>query len=165
MKTQLYNIETCEFISKPFTDGYFVDGQKPTLPDNIVELELIYNSIPDYNPNLQKITKIDPVIDFATQTYTTGWQIIDLTQYEKEMLAWERPEYSIKIIADSNLVFDDFGLKMKAWFELQKMPIISHGDITHLYCNSIEERFLSTVTTWAELQKIQIVYRPINPNN
>lgn len=103
-------------------------------------------------------------MDFATQIYMTGWEIVDLTEYEKEMLTWERPQYSMKIVADSDLVFDDFGLRMKAWFELQKMPIIPHGDKTHLYCNSIEDRFLDAVNSYLSQEKIQIFNRPINPD-
>jgi hypothetical protein len=52
---------------------------------------------------------------------------------------WHFPEYLKRIIAPVQLIFDPsgVGLTMKAWFDLNEMPIVKEGDSVILYCNEI----------------------------
>ena len=83
MITILYNISTKELISNPIINGYYVDGLKPILPTNIVELV-----VEDHPPVLN-----------SDEILMNRW-VIDLTRYEY------RNEYTIEKYIDT-IIEDD----------------------------------------------------------
>lgn len=50
---------------------------------------------------------------------------------------WHYPNYAKRIIAPQELIFDDNGIKMYGWFNIQQFPILKIGTQLHLYCNTI----------------------------
>lgn len=94
--TQLYNTKTKEFISKIFPNGYYVDGKKPILPEDIVELEIVDTTVPEVPDNKKLITS--RIIDLENNTYTNSYNVVNLTKKEIK----DKNNY-IASIADSEL--------------------------------------------------------------
>ena len=163
--TRLYDTSQQKFISKVFEGGYKVDGKSPELPDGIVELEIIIQEPPEINPETQRLKRLDPVIDTKKKTYTEGWQVIDLTDYEIAMRDWLHPQHSIRLVSDTELVLTDFGLAIKAWCELHDLPIIRQGDKTHIYCDHIREQFQPAVDAYIADGRVTIEHIPTPPTS
>lgn len=50
---------------------------------------------------------------------------------------WHYPQYAKRIIAPQELIFDDNGIKMYGWFNINNFPILKLGTNLNLYCNTI----------------------------
>jgi hypothetical protein len=121
------------------------DSELITLREGEVKLDVIKHDRPNHNPETQRLIKLPPKIDKKKKTYTEGWKVEDLTPYEIAMRDWEAPHLSMRIIAPIQLILDDFGVKMKGWFDLRGLPIIAKGEQVHLYCNEIQPQFQERV--------------------
>lgn len=81
MQTFLYNLDTNERTG-PIRDGYFtVDGVRPTLPDNVVEIEIVNLETPVYDPQLQRLNYRE-YLDLTNRQFVKGYDVINLTQEE-----------------------------------------------------------------------------------
>lgn len=65
--------------------------------------------------------------------YVQSFALVNKTPAE----LWHYPDYAKRIIAPVSLIFEATGLAMKAWFDLNEMPVKKVGDQVHLYCNVI----------------------------
>lgn len=81
MKTILYNTTTDQLIGKARKGHYIVDGLQPELPENIVELELVYTDMPVYDNIRQKLQEN---WFRAGAFWVQEWVIIDRTAEETE---------------------------------------------------------------------------------
>ncbi len=77
MKTVLYDINTKTILSTHF-NGYFVDGKKPTLPSNIVELTVIETEQPTYD--ITKNVEQTFTVDLEANTFAKSYTISDKTE-------------------------------------------------------------------------------------
>lgn len=50
---------------------------------------------------------------------------------------WHYPKFAKRIIAPIELIFDDNGIKMYGWFNINNFPIVKIDSTLHLYCNTI----------------------------
>jgi len=92
MKTRLYNTNTQEFTSQVFKGGYFIDGQKPALPEGIVELEQVQPVEPTFDEATQRLERSKGEVDLQAGTYTRfSYQVIDLSA--EEIAEKEKQEY------------------------------------------------------------------------
>lgn len=89
--TRLYDTITERFISSEFSNGYFVDGAKPVLPDGIVELTIIQQPAPEIT-EWQKTESVQ-VVDLNQKTYTYSYNVIDLTPEEIEIKRNQEAEF------------------------------------------------------------------------
>ena len=86
MQTFLYNLDTNK-QEGPIRDGYFtVDGQRPTLPSNFVEVEIVYPPQPNYDPSTQKLNYIE-YLDLLNQQFVKTYEVVNLTQEELDSLS------------------------------------------------------------------------------
>lgn len=91
-----------------------------------------------------------PVVEDAYPELTQN-QVAELVQYELDehwfmtwvtrlkttIELWDYPEFAKRIVAPKNLIFEQIGLAMKSWFDLNKLPVELIGDNVYLYCNEI----------------------------
>ena len=130
--------------------------------DDVVKLEVVKGEKPEnFNPETQRLVRLEPKKDLSAKTYTEGWEVIDLSEYEIAMKDWEGGDFAIKIVAPIELILDDFGVKMKGWFELKGLPIIPKGETVHLYCQEILPEFSETVQGLEDAGIIQVIDRPV----
>lgn len=101
MSTRLYNTQQNIFISEQFENGYYVDGIKPILPDNIVELTIIY----DVSPEITEWQKTTPatLLDLEQKTFTYTYNIVNLTPEEIQFKRNQEAE-SINEYVDMSIV-------------------------------------------------------------
>ena len=131
--TILYNIDTKTTISRYFEKGYYIDGKKPNLPINIVELEVV-NVIPELNENEYLIDK-GFTVDLENKRYVKVWEVKVKTPEELRLEEWGEVNYSLRIVAPKQLVFQYPAIEI--WFRLNGLPIRTDGDNILLYCNEI----------------------------
>lgn len=134
--TRIYDINTGKFVSYIFQNGYYVDGKKPSLPQNIVELLIIDTPLPLYDINKEKIES-EWQIDLEKKQYINNHTVRNLSQYEIDIKDWPHPDFSKRIIAPKQLIFDDTGIKMLGWFQVNGLPIESRLVDIRLYCTVI----------------------------
>lgn len=80
-RTVIYNEFTEQRLSKIFKDGYSVNGVKPNLPDPYVELVVVDDEPPVFDPETQYLQKRE----YRSGTeWHFGWLIIDKTPTELE---------------------------------------------------------------------------------
>lgn len=89
MRTRLYNTET-EELGKIINGRYLVDGSPGTLPENMVELEVIVIDPPQHDPRTQIIERREyvdlPNLKFVYEYYSrdlTGAEISEQEQIKK----------------------------------------------------------------------------------
>jgi hypothetical protein len=137
MTTKLYNTDTQQIIHTTYGGYYTVDGQRPQLPNNVIELVVVPSAAPSYNEETQRLTSSWEV-NTTTLQYIQSWQVVDKTQYEIAMEDWKYTEYLKRIIAPKQLLFDDIGIKMYGWFQLNNLPVELIDDTyIYLWCNEI----------------------------
>lgn len=81
MRTILYDKESAKFIGNPREGRYLIDGLNPVLPVNIVELEIIINSAPDFDLSTQKLEWTERV-DLENGQLIREEIVVNLTQNE-----------------------------------------------------------------------------------
>jgi len=105
MRTFLYYTDTG--VWGPFRNGrYMVDGKPGELPDNIVEIEEIISSYPNYDHNLQTIERVE-TLDLDQKKYFIDFVVRDLTQQEIED---RKPSYNQCTPRQFRLGLLDFGI-------------------------------------------------------
>ncbi len=159
LMTRLYDIEKEEFISKVFDPYYTVNGERPVLPENIVELEIITPQRPQIDQNTHKLVK-DIQFDFEGKTYTEQWLSVELSAYEIAMRDWEGGDLPIRIIADADMATTEFGIAMFTHFNVRQLPIIPKGEKVHLYCHEIQPQFKGAVDFYISEGKVTIENKP-----
>lgn len=85
---------------------------------------------PAYNPETE-------VLEITEGTYYNKWRIQYSKRAKTPLEMWQHPEYDKRITAPISLVLTDEGVKMKAWFELNQLPVVVSGGTVELYCNVI----------------------------
>lgn len=86
MRTRLYNTETNEVFQ--IREGfYLVDGVRPDLPNNIIELNVqeLPETIPTYNNKTEKLI-IDESVDIENKLWILNYSVVQLTQQEIDNL-------------------------------------------------------------------------------
>lgn len=68
---------------------------------------------------------------------------------------WQYPQYAKRIIAPQELIFDDNGIKMYGWFNIQGFPILKINTSLHLYCNTILPEHQAIVDSFGGLLTIE----------
>ena len=99
--TILYDTTTNTILSK-HENGYFIDGVKPTLPQGIVELEIIYTTRPDIN-NITEVIEEEWVI--SETNYSQSFKIRKKTPSED----WTFQQFSKRVKAPITLIMEDIG--------------------------------------------------------
>lgn len=138
MKT-LYDIQSethGQFRSKPYT----VNGLPGQLPDNVIELDVVYS---DYPQGDIVITKTDWVADIELKQYRQVYEYREMTEQEIALREWKHEEYAIRINAplalmmpsEQNTLFHQF----YGWFAAQKFPIDRDGGYVRIWCHTILE--------------------------
>lgn len=122
MKTVLYDIQQDKVISKEFDGGYYVDGKKPQLPTNIIELTVLNNTIPSYDSETQKLTGGNWVADLINYTYHKDWEVVDLTPYEIALKEWKHPEYAQKLHVHGSVLFTSTGTAYRSYIQDRGYP-------------------------------------------
>lgn len=135
-------------ISAIMPNGYYVDGVKPTLPDNIIEFEVIDNPQPiiteSQNASFEwKLTK---------KGWEKVWMVVNI-----EVSDWLH-NYPLRIVAPKMLalVYPEIYI----WFQVNDLPIEKVGDMMHLYCNEIMAEHQGLIDANSEI--ISVETKPIN---
>ena len=132
----LYNTTTEKVIGKPYKGTYTDHWPRLKLKEWEVELEVIETPMPPYDYDTQRV--INEGYKVIENKYVRTWRTEPLTAYEIAIRDWMHPEYEFRIIAPAELAFTDDGPKLKAWFDLNDLPIekLQTGMI-RVYCNTI----------------------------
>lgn len=80
-----------------------------------------------------------------------SWQIRTKTAIE----LWDHPEFAKRIVAPKNLIFEQIGLAMKSWFDLNGLPVKLNGEQVYLYCNVILPEHEAIVSSYGEILTIE----------
>lgn len=143
--TILYDKTTQEVLSW-HRKGYLVDGKKPQLPSNIVELEVVYADTPTPSAT-QKVVESWEVTN--TQ-YKQVFTLVNKTAYEIAVDDWKHMDWAIRITAPKSMLFDTaIGAPMFAYLSINH-NLITNKDNTHyyIYVNVIEDEFSDLITTY-----------------
>jgi hypothetical protein len=81
MKTILYNTETNESLPEEYNGGFMVDGKPGLVEEPYIELQLVEEEQPEYNPSLQVRTS-KWVADLENLEYRLEWTVRDKTESE-----------------------------------------------------------------------------------
>lgn len=82
MRTFFYYTETGKW--GPFRNGrYMVDGQPGDLPDNILEIEYVESTYPNYDGETQTVDRVT-VMDLEQKKYFVNYVVRDLSPEEIE---------------------------------------------------------------------------------
>jgi len=110
------------------------------------------NNVSDYVMEVHKVTTTE-------SKYYGKWRILHTVtvKTEAEILldSWQHPEYSKRITAPAVLVFEDIGIKMLGWWQLQGLPFETNGETIYLYCNEILPQHQAIVEQLEELITIE----------
>lgn len=81
MATVLYNRSTDKIVGGPFINGYLVDGLPGVVRPPLLELTIIENESPAFNPESQRLVS-EWQNDIDSKTRTLVWTVIDKTVEE-----------------------------------------------------------------------------------
>ena len=138
MKT-LYDTTTeqaGQFRKSPYT----VNGKPGTLPDNVVELDVVYTDRPTGDI---VITDTGWTAHLTAGEYRQFYDYREMTEQEIALREWKHEEYAVRINAPlalmmpstENTLFHQF----YGWFAAQKFPIDRDGDYVRVWCHKILE--------------------------
>lgn len=144
--TILYD-ETTQTVLSWHQNGYFVDGKKPVLPSNIVELDVIYATKPTPSAT-QKVVESWEVTD--TQ-YKQIFTLVNKTPYEIAVDNWVYMQWALRITAPKTMLFQtDVGAPMFAYLSINQNIIINKDDTNYyVYVNTIEQQFQYIIDTYS----------------
>lgn len=121
-----------EEIKEPFT------GETQTV--DIPKDRVVHPTIPDYVEGLAEQKSTEDLASILNEFGNSYWQY---------------PQYTKRIIAPQELIFDDNGIKMYGWFNIQGFPIIKIGVQLHLYCYVILPEHQAIVDSFGGALTIQ----------
>lgn len=135
--TILYD-KTTQSVLSWHPSGYLVDGKKPQLPSNIVELDVVYADTPTPSPT-QKVVESWDVTD--TQ-YKQVFTLVNKTAYEIAVDDWKHMEFSKRITAPKSMLFTAIGAPMFAYLQINQNLVINKDDQDYyVYVNTIGQEF------------------------
>lgn len=118
--------------------GYFVDGKKPQLPENIVELEVVYAQ----RPIPSAIQKVEESWQVTSTEYKQVFTLVDKTAYELAVDDWGHMEWALRITAPKSMLFTDIGAPMFAYLQINQNLVVNKDDNDYyVYVNTIEQQF------------------------
>ena len=129
MKT-LYNITdntAGQFRAEPYT----VNGKPGTLPDNIVELDVVRGELPTGKKEISR----EWIADLEAKQYR---EIVHWREYTEKELAlqdWVHVDFAMRIVAPIQLALEY--PQFEVWFRLNDLPILKRGQQILCYCNEI----------------------------
>jgi hypothetical protein len=135
--TILYNTETQKTVSGFLNPHYIVDGQRPQLPQDLVELTVDYVNIPEYDKVSQRI-QTEWVVNLSNQSYYQKHTIIDKSQYEILVEDWQFLNHINRIRIPLSLLYTE-GLinTLTVSYLVKNKPIkfSSKDEVFYLYDN------------------------------
>lgn len=135
--TILYD-KTTQSVLSWHRKGYLVDGKKPQLPSNIVELEVVYADKPTPSTT-QKVVESWDVTD--TQ-YKQVFTLVNKTAYEIAVDDWKHMEWAIRITVPKSMLFTNIGAPMFAYLQINQNLVVNKDDNDYyVYVNTIEPAF------------------------
>ncbi len=146
MKTVLYNKTTKQVIAGPFDPQYLVDGIPGPVINPIVELKIMEDTQPEFNPLTQNISS-EWVANTTKKTRTLTWTVSEKSVEELAQLAeklridtlisngWHHPQFAKRIVAPVQLVMQYPAVE--TWFRINDLPIIRVEGTLYCYCNLI----------------------------
>lgn len=118
--------------------GYFVDGKKPQLPSNIVELEVVYAQ----EPIPSETQKVEESWQVTDTEYKQVYTLVDKTAHEIAVEDWKHMEFSKRITAPKSMLFTDIGAPMFAYLQINQNLVVNKDDNDYyVYVNTIEQEF------------------------
>ena len=129
-----------EWVNHPKTEEIIDPFTGVTQTVDIPKDRVVHPTIPDYVEGLAENRTVE-----------------DLSAILNELgnIYWQYPQYAKRIIAPQELIFDDNGIKMYGWFNIQGFPIIKIETQLHLYCNVILPEHQAIVDSFGGLLIIQ----------
>lgn len=135
--TILYD-KTAQQILSWHPNGYFVDGKKPQLPSNIIELDVVYADKPTPSET-QKVVESWAITD--TQ-YVQSFELVNKTEYELAVDDWKYMDWALRITAPKSMLFTAIGAPMFAYLQINKNLVVNKDDTYYyVYVNVIETQF------------------------
>jgi len=122
MKTILYNTNTQELTYHAKEGYYLVDGVRPTLPSDMVELTEVEEITPSYNVETQRLTN-SWVVDLTTLEYRKEFTVVDLTAKELAAKEWKHIDYTKKLTIDEDVAKTSVGVFHFMRFEKNGNPL------------------------------------------
>ena len=132
MKTILYNTGNQEITQHAKEGYYLVDGVRPTLPSEIVELTEVEEIQPSYNAETQRLTS-SWVIDLSTLEYRKEFTVVDLTPKELAAKEWKHIYYTEKLIINEDVAKTSLGVFHFMRFEKNGSPL-EYDSINKKWC-------------------------------
>ena len=160
MTTKLYNTLTQQIIHTAYGGYYTVDGKRPQLAPELVELVVTEQPAPNYDPTTQQATS-NWQVDLQTLQYIQSWTIKNKTPYELAVEDWIHMDYALRIKCPLAFVMDDIGLKFHNWFIACGYPIERNGGYLYAYCNTISPDHQAIVDQLLLANIIELHNRPI----
>jgi len=152
MKTTLYNKQTSELVNGIFyKNGYAAKYPEGTLPNHIIELELINTPAPSVDSMIEKLEMDEWLIDVENKKYIKQWKVVDLTDVEIAQREWVHPRYAKRL-----RVIDNKALKMQManvllYWDEEGMPRDVKDGYIRLWCQetlSEHQAFIDSANEW-----------------
>lgn len=158
MKTLRYNTETGAY-SEHIGQYKTMDGNYGAIHPPTVQLEVVMTEKPQTTEFQRAVMSYDFQVSEEIDVYgingtaTQVWTVEDFSAEEIALIQakadWKHIRLK-RIVAPIELVFDDVGIKMYGWFQLNGFPIEKVGEQVHLYCNTILEQHQTIVDELGE---------------
>jgi hypothetical protein len=136
MQTLLYNKDTQKITYHQPQGFYKVNGERPILPDNVVELTITRAIQPVFDGEIEKLERKE-VVDLENREYRTEWDIVPLSEQELLARTWKYPEYSKRLDVNENVLFTPMGSAYYAYLQLQGYPIEKDGTTIKVWLDEI----------------------------
>lgn len=161
MKTVLYDIVENKTTGKGFTGGYYVDGVKPELPINLVELTVTTVNPPLYDEDTQKLTGGNWTADLVNLTYYRDWHVVDLTEQELALRAWKYPQFEQKLFVHGSVLFTPMGTAYRNFLQDRGYPVeITEDGGYNIWINEIMPAHEEYINGLVAVELCVITQRP-----
>lgn len=122
-----------DFLSAQIQNGTMVDAHLT----GVNETNQTGDAIASFNVNNQIKQKR---IFLNVQNSQIVWAFlspVDKNEINYTTDDWNYPEYAKRIIAPTDLIMADIGIKMYGWFQVNGLPTVTKNSNVYLYCNTI----------------------------
>jgi len=153
MKTILYNKTTKQKIWEG--NGYTVDGKKPILPKNIVELQVVIGEIPTIDEETQYIES-EWVADLKSKKYTLTYVPYNYTEQELKVKKWMYTNYAMRLVIAENVIFMEQMSSFYSFLALEGFPMHKVEDKVYVWMNFIREDHQELINSLIQQNLVQI---------
>ncbi len=162
MKTILYNTDNQELTHHAKTGYYLVDGVRPTLPNNVIELEWITSQVEASTTEV--VESGQPSVDLENGFYyPITYTVRNKTAAEIASEEWKYIDFRIKLIIDEDVAKSSVGVFHFMRFEKDGNPV-EYDAVNkkwYVWINAIDLSYQSDYNALIQSGELTLENRPL----